>query len=140
MKKKILSIIFFVNIVVNVNSQSVANYAVTRTTGITYSSIATTGNAVNLWRNNTGAFQQDDNRSDFINIGFDFWYDGSRYTKVSISTNGFIDFSSSTDDGGPTADDFGYVNSAFSSTTPPLELLTKNDPFFISESFSWSII
>lgn len=50
------------------------------------------------WRN-IGAFSQDDNRSDFINIGFDFWYNGVRYTQVSASTNGYLDFSSSTDDG-----------------------------------------
>jgi hypothetical protein len=95
-------------------SQSIANYAVSRTTGITYSSIVTSGSAVNLWRNNTGTFQQDDNRSQFVNIGFDFWYDGTRYTKICVSTNGFLDFSNSADNGGPTGDDFGYINSAFS--------------------------
>lgn len=113
-----LLIIFFLAIIISLNSfaQSIGNYAVSRTTGITYSSIVTSGNAVNLWRNNTGTFQQDDNRSDFINIGFDFWYDGVRYTKVCVSTNGFLDFSSSTDDGGPLSDDFGFTNSSFSST------------------------
>lgn len=97
----------------NLFSQSIANYAVTRTTGISYSSILSTGNAVPSWRNN-GAFSQDDNRSVFLDIGFDFWYDGIRYTQFSVSTNGFVDFSNSTDDGGPQADDFGYSNVAFS--------------------------
>ncbi|MBX7094609.1 MAG: T9SS type A sorting domain-containing protein [Flavobacteriales bacterium] len=94
------------------NAQSVANYAVSRTTGITYSSISTSGSAIPSWRNTT-SFTQDDNRSYFIPIGFDFWYDGTRYTQLSVSTNGFIDFSSSTDDGGPIADAFGYANAAF---------------------------
>lgn len=95
------------------DAQSVANYVVTRTTGNTYNSIFSTGNAIPSWRNN-GTFSQDDNRSDFVDIGFDFWYDGTRYTQFCVSTNGFLDFSSSTDDGGPQADDFGYDNSSFS--------------------------
>lgn len=119
--RKSLCILIFVSLLSDATfAQSVANYAVTRTTGLTYTSISATGNAVNLWRNNTGAFQQDDNRSDFINIGFDFWYDGTLYTKLSVSTNGFIDFSSSTDDGDPTADDFGPTNSAFSAISAAL--------------------
>ena len=98
-------------------SQSIANYTTARTTGITYSSIVSTGSAVNSWRNVTPPFEQDDNRSYFINIGFDFWYNGVRYTQLAVSTNGYLDFSSSTDDGGPVADDFGYNNAAFSAST-----------------------
>lgn len=116
--RKPLLIVAFIIFSLSANklfSQSVANYAVTRTTGITYSSISSTGNAVPSWRNN-GAFSQDDNRSNFIDIGFDFWYDGTRYTQFSVSTNGFVDFSTSTDDGGPQADDFGYANAAFSTS------------------------
>lgn len=101
-------------------SQSVGNYATARTTGVAYSSISTTGNAINSWRNVGGGFQQDDNRSNFVDIGFDFWYNGTRYTQFSVSTNGFIDFSSSTDNGDATADDFGYVNSAFSASSATL--------------------
>ena len=33
-------------------------------------------------------------------IGFDFWYDGKRYTQFSVSTNGFIDLDSSSWNGG----------------------------------------
>lgn len=98
-------------------AQSAANYSVTRTTGITYNSIQSTGTSVTSWRRSSGGFIEDDNRSFPQPIGFDFWYLGNRYTTFSISTNGFIDFSSSTDDGGPTADDYGYSNTAFSSSS-----------------------
>lgn len=101
-------------------AQSVANYGVVRNTSVSYSSIYSTSSAVNSWRNVTGTFQQDDNRSYFVPIGFDFWYNGVRYTQLSVSTNGFIDFSTSTDNGDATADDFGYVNSAFSASTAGL--------------------
>lgn len=78
--------------------QSVANYTPAYSTGITYSSISGAGNSVAFWRNNV-ANQNDDNRSNPINIGFDFWYLGVRYTTVSISTNGFVDFSGAIYDG-----------------------------------------
>jgi len=103
---------FLLCIYLNANSQLFTNYTSTRTTSNPYSSITTSGSSVGSWRN-TGGFSQDDNRSLFIDIGFDFWYAGVRYTALSISTNGFIDFSNSTDDGGPQADDFGYANTAF---------------------------
>ncbi len=79
-------------------AQSVANYTVAQTTGITYTSIAGTGISVAFWRNNT-ANQNDDNRSNPVNLGFDFWYLGTRYTTVSIGLNGFIDFSGAIYDG-----------------------------------------
>ncbi len=93
-------------------SQTLVNYSSVRNTGLTYTSISATGNSFSSWRNTTSN-TQDDNRSTFTPIGFDFWYLGVRYTQFSASTNGFIDFSSSTDDGGPQADDFGYSNAAF---------------------------
>lgn len=93
-------------------SQSIGNYAVTRTTGVPFNSIMSTGFPCNSWRYN-GNFQQDDNRSNPLEIGFDFWYDGVRYTELCISTNGYIDFSSSTNDGGPTGAPYGYVNTEF---------------------------
>ncbi len=93
-------------------AQSIANYATSRTTGITYNSIAATGSAFSSWRNN-GSYSQDDNRSYQTDIGFDFWYNGTRYTKFSVSTNGFIDFSSSAADGGASTGAYGYDNAAF---------------------------
>ncbi|MBA4239347.1 MAG: hypothetical protein C0448_01385 [Sphingobacteriaceae bacterium] len=111
----IISIFIFIVLGVdNLNSQSLVSYTASRSTGVTYASINITGNAFDSWRNTT-SFTQDDNRSDFTDIGFDFWFNGVRYTQFSVSTNGFIDFSTSTDDGGPIGDDFGYVNSAFTS-------------------------
>lgn len=102
------------------NAQSVNNYAVTRNTGITYVSIADIGTSVSTWRN-TGTYSQDDNRSFLNNIGFDFWYNGIRYTQFSVSTNGFIDFSSSTVNGtGSNA--FGYSNTRFSSSSSTTNL------------------
>lgn len=95
-----------------VYSQSIANYSSVRNTSTSYTSINLTGSAFASWRN-AATFTQDDNRSDFTNIGFDFWYNGTRYTQFCVSTNGFLDFSTSTDDGGPQADDFGYSNAAF---------------------------
>lgn len=106
--------------------QSVANYAVTRSTGITYNSIMSIGTPCNSWRYN-GGFQQDDNRSFPVALGFDFWYDGVRYTEVSISTNGYIDFSASTNQGGPTSAPYGYANGQFSNPSGTLNAIA---PFY----------
>lgn len=106
--------------------QTVANYAVTRTTGITFNSIMSTGTPCNSWRY-VGGFQQDDNRSNPINIGFDYWYNGVRYTELSVSTNGYIDFSNSTNNGGPTTAPYGYGNFQFSANGGTLNAIA---PFY----------
>ncbi|MFI5148671.1 MAG: T9SS type A sorting domain-containing protein [Bacteroidia bacterium] len=95
-------------------AQSMANYAVTRATGITYSSIAVTGSPLPGWRNG-GANALDDNRSNATSIGFDFWYDGTRYTKFSISTNGFLDLSANAASG-TGAGAYGNTNSQFTAS------------------------
>ncbi len=79
----------------NIIAQRVGRYAITRSTGITYTSISSTGNSINSWRHNDPAQMLDDNRSYPIPIGFDFWYDGVRYTTLSVGINGLVDFSSS---------------------------------------------
>jgi uncharacterized repeat protein (TIGR02543 family) len=80
-------------------AQSCANYApVTRATGITYNSIAGLSPSYFTWRNTT-LNQNDDNRSYPVPIGFDFWYLGVRYTQITGSLNGTLDFSTSTSDG-----------------------------------------
>jgi PKD domain/Fibronectin type III domain len=107
-------------------AQTVANYAVTRTTGITFNSIMSTGTPCNSWRY-VGGFQQDDNRSNPINIGFDYWYNGIRYTELSVSTNGYIDFSNSTNNGGPTTAPYGYGNFQFSANGGTLNAIA---PFY----------
>lgn len=106
--------------------QSIANYAVTRTTGVAFNSIINAGAPCNSWRYN-GNFQQDDNRSNPVAIGFDFWYNGVRYTEVNISTNGYIDFSTSTNNGGPTAGAYGYSNVQFSNPNGTLNAIA---PFY----------
>lgn len=99
--KRFLFVSLFLIILNDVFTQSCANYSVSRTTAITYTSIATTGNQIYSWRRTSGTLgdQQDDNRSNQIPIGFNFWYLGTRYNYLSVSTNGFCDFSASTSDG-----------------------------------------
>ncbi|MFA5833136.1 MAG: fibronectin type III domain-containing protein [Bacteroidota bacterium] len=114
-------------------AQSLANYKtpngnLVRTTGITYNSIEFTGNAVPSWRF-TGAGAEDDDRSYPINIGFDFWYLGTRYTTFSVSTNGFIDFSSSTRDGGPATNQYGSTDNDLSQ---PSSATTRTMPLTIA--------
>jgi len=109
-------IVLFVLLISGITrAQSIVNYSVGRTTGITYNSIISSGTSLAAWRY-TGGFSEDDNRSEATDIGFDYWYNGQRYTQFSVSTNGFLDFSSSVDDGGPQCDDYGYCNFRFSSS------------------------
>ena len=105
---------------------SIANYTATRTTGVPYVSTLASGFPPGSWRN-TGTFINDDNRSFPIDIGFDFWYDGTRFTKISVSTNGYVDFSSSTANGGPTTGPYGYGNGQFSAANGTLAALA---PFY----------
>ncbi len=138
----LLLIVFFT--VFNVEAQSVSNYTVTRSTGVGYNSIMSSGNSFSSWRYN-GAFSMDDNRSVFTDIGFDFWYNGIRYTQFCVSTNGFIDFSSSTDDGGPQGDDFGYINSAFTaeaigSATRPALAVFYDDMTTQGGEIHWGLV
>lgn len=95
----------------NTWSQSIANYTPSRSTSISYSTILGTGTAISSWLNASN----DDARSSAISIGFDFWYMGTKYTSLSVSTNGFIDFSSSAATGTGTGA-FGYQNTTFYTT------------------------
>lgn len=78
----------------NVSAVTVGSceHEVTRNTGITYNSIASTGTGVNSW-SGTSLFT-DDNKSNLINIGFSFPYKGQTFTQLSISTNGYISLGS----------------------------------------------
>ncbi|MDH4402901.1 MAG: hypothetical protein QE264_01490 [Flavobacterium sp.] len=106
-------------------AQSCANYAVARTTGITYSSIASTGTSISgTWRN---ALSTDDNLSAAQNIGFTFYYRGVAYTQFSISTNGFLTFNTGTTAIGSSTGAYGYQNSAFSSASGSVTTLA---PFY----------
>ncbi len=116
MKRILTCIALFTLTTTTIFSQSINNYTTNRTTGITFNSILGTGNSVATWRN-TAQFSQDDNRSIPIDMGFDFWYNGIRYNQFSVSTNGFIDFSSSTANGTGTGV-YGYSNTRFSNASP----------------------
>lgn len=111
------------------NGQTLVNYSSARNSAVTYTSINLLGTSFASWRNVTSN-TQDDNRSDLTNIGFDFWYGGVRYTQFSVSTNGFLDFSNSTDDGGPQADDFGYQNTAFTTANAANATRPAIAPFY----------
>lgn len=124
----LFAVLFFI-FFTSVSAQTLANYTVARNTALTYASINITGSSFASWRNVTNN-TQDDNRSDFTDIGFDFWYDGTRYTKFCISTNGFLDFSTSTDDGGPQGDNFGYDNTAFSASNQANATRPAIAPFY----------
>ncbi len=110
-------------------SQSLANYGAVRNTANTYVSINVLGASFNSWRN-AATFTQDDNRSDFTNIGFDFWYNGIRYTQFCVSTNGYLDFSSSTNNGGPVANAFGFDNTAFTNANTANSTNPAIAPFY----------
>lgn len=105
---------------------SIANYAAVRNTGVPYVSSLASGLPPGSWRN-TGTFIDDDNRSFPFDIGFDFWYDGTRFTELCVSTNGFIDFSTSTANGGPTTGPYGYSNTQFSTQNGTLAAIA---PFY----------
>ncbi len=110
-------------------SQSIANYNSIRNTSISYNSISATGSSFATWRN-SNSNTQDDNRSDLTNIGFDFWYNGVRYTQFCASTNGFLDFSSSASDGGPGGGGFSYSNSAFTANNAANATRPSVAPFY----------
>lgn len=110
-------------------AQTMARYGVVRTTGNSYSSIMSSGSAIPSWRYTAGGvYNLDDNRSYQVDIGFDFYYRGVRYTQFSVSTNGYMDLSSSTADGGPTTGAYGYQNTAFTNNTAGT--LTAIAPFY----------
>lgn len=123
-----LVFIFSFLLITKLFGQSLVNYSSSRNTGVSYASINLSGNVFASWRNN-GTSSEDDNRSDFVNIGFDFWYDGVRYTQFSVSTNGYIDFSSSTKDGtGGNA--YGYDNISFTGNNVNQLTGTAIAPFY----------
>ncbi|MEC4005922.1 GEVED domain-containing protein, partial [Flavobacterium sp. SUN052] len=76
----------------NVLTFAIANcdYNVTRTTGITYNSIGTSGTGL------TGFTSLDDSSSSATNIGFNFFYKGTTFTQFVANTNGFLGLGTST--------------------------------------------
>ena len=92
------------------------NYEITRSTGITYNSIVSSGSVVTTgWRN---GLSTDDNLSNAVPIGFNFGYNGNTVSSFLISTNGFITFNTTTSANGA-GTQYGYLNGALSDGTPP---------------------
>ena len=116
-KGKLVILTFLCVLFSKAQAQSVSNYTVSRSTGITFNTISTTGTSITSWRNSTSI---DDNRSNSVTIPFDFWYLGVKYTSLCASTNGFVDFSSSTANGASFSGAYGYVNTAFSAAAGSL--------------------
>jgi Cadherin-like beta sandwich domain/Fibronectin type III domain len=94
--------------------QAVNNYAVIRTTSITYSSISGTGTSVASWRNGTSL---DDNLSNSLPIGFTFIYNGGAYTQFRISTNGFMTFNTTSTATGAGTNPYDYHNDDLSASS-----------------------
>lgn len=95
-------------------------YTAARTTGITFSSISSTGTSFTGWRNATST---DDNLSGSTAIGFNFYYDGANRTTFSVSTNGFLTFNTGTTAVGSGLSAYGYSNSNFSTTSGTTQAL-----------------
>ncbi|MFM2206793.1 MAG: hypothetical protein RL213_768 [Bacteroidota bacterium] len=96
-------------------------FDVARLTGISYSSIASSGNIVASWRNGTGT---DDNLSNSVPIGFNFNYQGVACSNVLVSTNGFITFNTSATANGASSANYAYQNTAFSASDATKSIAT----------------
>ena len=111
MKKVYILSLFFLSAFLQTRAQQgLSTYTVNRSTGVTYTSIASTGTPVTSWKNGTS---DDDNMSTAIDIGFPFLYDGVRQCQVNVSTNGFLNFFTSTSNLGTGI--YGFNNRNFSS-------------------------
>ena len=68
----------------NLKAQTISSttYPSTASTGVSLATYTSLGTLIN-----TG---QDDTNSTITNIGFDFWFNGVRYTQFGVSTNGHI--------------------------------------------------
>lgn len=113
-------------------AQGVSIYTTSRETGIAYAPIGDTGIWVTSWR---AGNNPNNNRSYPVPIGFSFNYLGYSFSEVSVSTNGFIDFSTN-----PAAGDldkpYGFDNNAFSLPSPNGTLLAIA-PFYDDLMVTW---
>jgi hypothetical protein len=122
--KKIFTTVLLTVLTTFLFAQGVANYGVTRNTGVTYTSISGTGaNFGSSWRNGTDT---DDNLSATTPIGFTFTYLGVPYTQFCISTNGFITFNVGTAATGFSGA-YGFDNTQFSTVAGSVTTLA---PFY----------
>ncbi|PWA03963.1 beta strand repeat-containing protein, partial [Flavobacterium psychrotolerans] len=79
-----LFLILFVSVCSKVNAQTISatTYSLTATTGVSLNTYTSLGTLLNTGR--------DDNNSAIANIGFDFWFNGTRYTQFGVNTNGHL--------------------------------------------------
>ncbi|MFN7313457.1 MAG: T9SS type A sorting domain-containing protein [Bacteroidota bacterium] len=77
---------------VNEPCQGFGPYSVTRTTGVTYTSIQTIGNQF-TWSN---TFSGDDDNTSKVSMPFPFVYQGAVQTAFYVSTNGWLSFDTAT--------------------------------------------
>jgi len=92
------------------------SYDVSRSTGITFNSIVSTGNTNSAWKNGTS--NTDDNLSEILPIGFPFIYQEGTYSQFLVSTNGFITLNTSTTSTGASSNPYNYNNSNLSNPLP----------------------
>ncbi|MEI7982416.1 MAG: hypothetical protein WCI71_12250, partial [Bacteroidota bacterium] len=113
-------------------AQGVSIYTASRETGIIYTPIGDSGTWVTAWR---AQANPNNNRSFPVPIGFSFNYLGNNFAEVSVSTNGFIDFSAN-----PAAGDqdkpYGFDNNAFSLPSPDGTLFAIA-PFYDDLMVTW---
>ena len=98
------------------NTATLLNYDVTRTTGVSFNSIFSTGNFNSDWK--SGPNDTDDNLSEILPIGFPFLYQDGTYSSFLISTNGFITLNTSTASTGSGSGAYNYNNSNLSNVGP----------------------
>ncbi len=103
------------------------SFDVTRTKGIAYSSISSTGLSVPAasWRNGTVT---DDNLSNALPIGFNFTYNGGTYSNFLLGVNGFITLNTATTSNGAVSAPYGYNNGNLSGGSPTSPLVIA--PFY----------
>jgi hypothetical protein len=132
MKKAFIILFLWLSVTSYIFPQGCNIYTVTRQTGITFNSIISSGTSVPSWRAGSNT---DNNRSEPVSIGFYFNYLGNLYNTVSISTNGFLDFSSSSAQGYGSYP-YGYDNSYFTVPAPDGTLLALA-PFYEDLMVPW---
>ena len=132
MRNLLYFLTFFLFIPAISDAQGVSIYTVTRETGIVYNPVGDTGNWVTSWR---APGNPNNSRSYPVPLGFSFNYLGYNFTEVSVSTNGFLDFSTNSA-AGDQDKPYGFDNSAFSIPSPNGTLLAIA-PFYEDLMVTW---
>lgn len=102
--KSLLAVLLFFCANIQLNAQAITNYTFAASNG-TFTALSSP--TATTWLSG----DLDDNATNLIPIGFDFWYMGIRYTNVAASTNGWLSL-------GVTPTDYLYTNSLTGSGAP----------------------